>query len=218
MTSLDFASTFIRERLASSASRPILVGIQGPQGSGKSYLASQLSQELSSSQSSPLRVVVLSIDDLYLPHSGLVEVAERNPTNSLLKGRGQPGTHDVQLGLQIISSLRDGQHPVRLPSFDKSLFDGEGDRLPMEDSRITVVDPPVVDVIILEGWFVGFEPISLSQLTLKWERDWERERTKLRIPDDFFSKENIQQLNDNLKEYRVLWDCLDAFIQACQNF
>ena len=67
--------------------RPLFVGIQGPQGSGKSFLTSHLHQKLSSPPHS-LSVVVLSIDDLYLPHVQLVALANANPENKLLRGRG----------------------------------------------------------------------------------------------------------------------------------
>jgi D-glycerate 3-kinase len=212
MSSLDIATAFIRRNLESQQRKPLVVGIQGPQGSGKSYLASHLAQELSK-EPSPLRVVVLSIDDLYLPHQGLVAVAKANPDNPLLKGRGQPGTHEIQLGVNLLHALYEGDAEVKLPSFDKSLFNGEGDRLPMDDTR--VVKPPVVDVVILEGWFVGFQPISSDDLDMKWEQTWGKERALLGIPEGLCKKENVAQLNHNLNDYQRLWDLLTIFIQAC---
>lgn len=214
MSSLDIAATFIRRNLESQQSKPLVVGIQGPQGSGKSYLASHLAQELSK-EPSPLRVVVLSIDDLYLPHQGLVAVARAYPDNPLLKGRGQPGTHEIQLGVDILRALHEGDAEVKLPSFDKSLFNGEGDRLPMDDSRVVIVKPPSVDVVIIEGWFVGFHPISPDDLDMKWDQTWGKERDLLGIPDGLCKKENVAQLNHNLNDYQRLWDLLTIFIQAC---
>ena len=214
MSSLDIAATFIRRNLESRQKKPLVVGIQGPQGSGKSYLASRLAQELSK-EPSPLRVVVLSIDDLYLPHQGLVAVAQANLDNPLLKGRGQPGTHEIQLGVDLLHALHEGVAEVKLPSFDKSLFNGEGDRLPMDDSRIVVVKPPVVDVVIIEGWFVGFRPIPAHELDMIWEQTWWKERDLLGIPEGLCKKEDVTQLNHNLNEYQRLWDLLTALIQAC---
>ncbi|KAF6760225.1 D-glycerate 3-kinase, partial [Ephemerocybe angulata] len=213
MSSLSIAANFILDQLTGCLARPLIAGIQGPQGSGKTFLASHLVQRLAASDSN-LRMVVLSIDDLYLPHSGLQAVARSHPENPLLRGRGQPGTHDVQLGLDLLTALHEGRTKVRLPSFDKSLFDGEGDRLPMDDRRVVVVEPPAVDVIVLEGWFIGFQPISPELLDEKWERVWKREEARLGIPEGFCTKSNIAELNQNLVEYQALWDRLDIFIQA----
>jgi pantothenate kinase-related protein Tda10 len=47
--------------------------------------------------------VVLSIDDLYLPHSAQKKLAESQPDNPLIQHRGQPSTHDISLGKQIFS-------------------------------------------------------------------------------------------------------------------
>ena len=84
---------------------PVIVGVQGPQGSGKTFLTSILRETL---QSAPhnLSVAVLSLDDLYLTHDGLVALAAAHPQNALLKGRGQPGTHDVPLGTEVLNKLK----------------------------------------------------------------------------------------------------------------
>ncbi|KAJ3529014.1 hypothetical protein NMY22_g9173 [Coprinellus aureogranulatus] len=213
MSVLEIASSFVLKQLTAHRNRPLVVGLQGPQGSGKSFLASQLAEELSQNPLQ-LRIVTLSIDDLYLPHSGLVEVARAHPDNPLLNGRGQPGTHDVDLGIRLLHALRSGSSEMKLPSFDKSLFGGEGDRLPMDNERIIVVKPPGVDLVIVEGWFVGFHPISDEELDEKWERIWERERQLLGIPESLCRKENVVEINQNLRDYQPLWDFLDIFIQA----
>lgn len=44
---------------------------------------------------------------------------------------------------------------VSLPVFDKSLFNGEGDRA----ERLTVDVEGPLDIFILEGWSMGFEPL-----------------------------------------------------------
>jgi len=145
---------------------PLFVAVQGPQGSGKTFLTSRLCEALASPPHS-LSVAVLSIDDLYLPHAQLVAVAQANPENRLLQGRGQPGTHDVKLGTEILHRLKYVNEPehghnaaVQIPSFDKSLFGGEGDRIEIG----SVVRPPI-DVVILEGWCVDFIHLRVKRLT-----------------------------------------------------
>lgn len=191
----------------------MLVGVQGPQGSGKTYLTSILRDTL---QAPPhnLSVAVLSLDDLYLPHDGLVAVAQAHPHNGLLKGRGQPGTHDIALGTDVLTKLkRINESPsdgpgVELPSFDKSLFDGEGDRAPGG----TVVHPPV-DVVLFEGWCVGFYPIPQAEVERRWTRPL------LGLEPGFLEKrgyrlEDVLDINERLREYVSWWDLFDTFIQV----
>lgn len=207
-SSLKLACQHIIKHLTDN--RPLFVGLQGPQGSGKSFLASQLRTRL---QSPPhtLRVVVLSIDDLYSPHDDLVALSlSRNP---LWKGRGHPGTHDTTLGIDILSRLKSGCTDIELPSFDKSLYGGEGDRLPLDGTGIIVKQPPTVDVVILEGWFVGFCPISNESLQERWENTWNDERQKLGLQENI-QLADIKTINDKLHDYISLWNFFDIFIQV----
>jgi D-glycerate 3-kinase len=192
--------------------RPLFVAVQGPQGSGKTYISAQLKALLSSPPHS-LNVAVLSIDDLYLPHHGLATLAADHPDNPLWNGRGQPGTHDVKYGERLLSQLKSQSDVVELPRFDKSLFDGEGDRLPMGLSDATIVRPPV-HIVILEGWCVGFNSISLEDLHRKWAGAWQEERANLGL-SDAVKETDIISVNDTLKEYEQrLWSFFDIFIQV----
>lgn len=192
---------------------PLFVAVQGPQGSGKSYLTELVKNQLSAAPHS-LNVAVLSLDDIYLPHSGLVELAQSNPLNPLWQGRGQPGTHDLSLGLQTLAALRDGNDPVELPRFDKSLFSGEGDRLP-KDGTGPIIRPPV-DIIIFEGWFTGFYPISPEELESRWAGIWTIERAKLGMGDEEYGrKADIAAVNEKLRQYIALWQLFTVFIQVC---
>ena len=205
-TTVNLAFQHIIKHLTDT--RPLFVGLQGPQGSGKSYLAAQLYTRLHSANH---RVAVLSIDDLYLPHNDLVELSHsRNP---LWNGRGHPGTHDTALGIEILSSLKSACRTVELPRFDKSLYEGEGDRHPLDGTGIVIDQPPAVDVIILEGWLVGFHPISNEDLHFRWKTLWKEERQKLGLPETI-QIADIQAINDKLQEYLPLWNFLDIFMQV----
>lgn len=156
-----------RSRFVGSRFPPLFVGVQGPQGSGKTFLTSHLHKQLSTSPHL-LSVAVLSIDDLYLPHDGLASLARNHSQNRLLQGRGLPGTHDIELGnalLENIKKINGNSDELELPIFDKSLFGGEGDRLP----HGKVIRPPI-DVFILEGWCVGFYPTSISLIEERWDK------------------------------------------------
>ncbi|KAF8911481.1 P-loop containing nucleoside triphosphate hydrolase protein [Gymnopilus junonius] len=211
MTALELISRYILEEF--KGKRSLFVALQGPQGSGKSTLSARLQSDLQAPPHS-LRVAVLSIDDLYLPHEGLVSLATSNSENILWKGRGQPGTHDVDLGVQILSALKHGASEVELPRFDKSLFGGEGDRLPMDTSGPVIKQPPPVDIVIFEGWCVGFNPISDEELLSRWNGIWTEERHKLRLEEDQMGRlVDIRAINEKLKDYARLWSYFDVFVQ-----
>ncbi|KAK7045540.1 hypothetical protein VNI00_007372 [Paramarasmius palmivorus] len=201
----------ILHHLKQGVSRPLFVAIQGPQGSGKSFLTGLVKTYLSNSPHS-LRVATLSIDDLYLPHDGLKALADTHPDNPLWRGRGQPGTHDISLGSRILESLKKGEEAVELPRFDKSLFHGEGDRLPL-DGTGEIVQPPI-DVVIMEGWCTGFYPISDAEIEARWDTVWREQKIILGMDDSIVgNKENIKQVNEALHRYVDLWSFFDVFIQ-----
>jgi D-glycerate 3-kinase len=145
---------------------PVVIGITGLQGSGKSTWASLIVRLLSSEHN--LRTITLSLDDFYKKHEDLVARREQDPENKLYRTRGQPGTHDEQLAADFFSTLNEysGDGELRLPSFDKSRFNGEGDRAPYEEWPRISAQP---DVVVFEGWCVGFQPLSQAQIEEKYK-------------------------------------------------
>lgn len=201
-----------RARVDAARPPPLIVGVQGPQGSGKTYLTTQL-RDVLQTQPHNLSVAVLSLDDLYLPHSGLAALATAHPDNALLRGRGQPGTHDIPLGTEILAKLKSINAPdtdtseIELPSFDKSQFGGEGDRAP----HGTVVRAPI-DVVLFEGWCVGFYPIPRDDVERRWATPVpELGDTFLR--ERGFRIEDVLDVNERLQAYVEWWDAFDAFVQ-----
>jgi D-glycerate 3-kinase len=133
-------------RIAAVAMGPaFLVGICGPQGSGKSTTVAVVAALL---EARGLKVATLSLDDLYLPRADREALAR--DVHPLLRTRGVPGTHDVALGLAVLDDLA-GQGETALPRFDKA----SDDRAPV-DAWPVVAGP--VDVVLFEGWCVGARP------------------------------------------------------------
>ena len=130
----------LRER----AGHPLLIGISGVQGSGKStacrFLAAILAAE-------GLRVASLSLDDLYLPGAARARLAET--IHPLFATRGVPGTHDLVLGNAVIDALLAGTGPVAVPRFDKSRDE------PATDWPVVIAP---VDLLLFEGWCIGATP------------------------------------------------------------
>jgi D-glycerate 3-kinase len=193
--------TFIESLNSSKRPIPLVLGISGPQGSGKTTLVHQLAEQLSSPPTS-LRIVSFSIDDIYLPHDELVDLGRRNSENKLLQHRGEPGTHDIKLGIDTIDSLLQAK-PTAIPSYDKSRFSGQGDRVP--SSEWSVAQPPF-DVILFEGWCVGFQALSPTDIAKKWLSSVS--------PSTLLDHalEHLQFVNGKLEGYSCLWDRLDALV------
>nr|POE87789.1 putative kinase mug58 [Quercus suber] len=148
---------------------PFFIGLNGVQGAGKTTLVNSLSQILSASPHS-LATVVLSIDDLYLPHDRQIALAKTHASNPLVQHRGQPSTHDVSLGDSVFQALAHREPDIRIPSYDKSAFSGQGDQRPEAEWQVVNGEgSPPVDVVVFEGWCVGFRPLSDGELERKWK-------------------------------------------------
>jgi D-glycerate 3-kinase len=144
--------------------RPLMVGLQAPQGGGKTTLVTHLLRCLADLN---LAATAVSIDDFYLPRESQVRLAAAHPGNPYLEHRGYPGTHDVALGestLIALQNIRSGE-TVRVPVYDKSKHAGRGDRLPEAEWR-EVTGP--LDVVFVEGWMLGFSPVPGTRLEDSW--------------------------------------------------
>lgn len=146
----DYWQPLTNEIARRAASRsPLIVGINGAQGSGKSTLCGFLEILLSRRR---IRTVTLSLDDLYLSKEERERLGEE--IHPLFRTRGVPGTHAPGLGIDIIENVLAGR------SFDIPVFDKASD-----DRTDTVrrVEGPV-DVLLIEGWCVGATPQADEEL------------------------------------------------------
>ena len=129
--------------------KPLVVGINGAQGAGKSTLCRFLEVLLVEHNQ---RAATLALDDLYLTQADRLAAAHDH--HPLFATRGVPGTHDPALGLAAIEAFLAGRH-LELPRFDKSV----DDRFPE-----TELVPGPLDVLLFEGWFVGAVPQPAAEL------------------------------------------------------
>lgn len=139
----------------------LTVGLSLPQGGGKTTLSRCMKEVC---RAVNLHVETVSIDDFYLPHSELQDLARAHPCNMYLQGRGVAGTHDVNLGLETIKALcKESSGTVAVPCYDKSAMGGTGDRYPL--SEWPLVSAPV-DIVLFEGWSFGFTPLANDDAAL----------------------------------------------------
>jgi D-glycerate 3-kinase len=171
--------------------RPLIQGILGGQGTGKTTLAAVLSLILSHLG---YRTLSLSLDDLYKTYAERQRLKAKDPR---LLWRGPPGTHDVELGRELLEQLRqpNQRHPILVPRFDKSAWGGAGDRTTPE----TVEG---VDVVLFEGWFVGVRPIDSAVF------DGPTPALIQTLAERSFARD----MNDRLKDYLPLWERLDRLM------
>jgi len=171
-------------------SSPLIQGILGGQGMGKTTLAAILRLILAHLG---YRTCSLSLDDLYKTYSDRLILQQQDPR---LIWRGPPGTHDVDLGLKVLEQLRqpDFATPIQLPRFDKSAYNGAGDRtIPESVSSI--------DIVLFEGWFVGVRPIDPNA--------FDNAPPPIITPAD---RDFARDMNAKLHEYLPLWAQLDRLI------
>ena len=121
-----------------------------------------------------LPTLTLSIDDLYLTHAAQTALAKAHPLNPLVQHRGEPSTHDVPLGKELFRKLRNKESDIRIPFYDKSRHDGKGDRVDGSEWRVVNRErEDKVEVVIFEGWCVGFRPLSDEEVKEKRGNDVE---------------------------------------------
>ncbi|MFA3792316.1 kinase [Aliiglaciecola sp. SL4] len=148
-----------------SAERPIFIGINGCQGSGKSTLTELLLTYLT--EVKQLKVINLSLDDFYFSKAYRHELADS--IHPLLATRGVPGTHDTKLLNQVLLNLKQQQTGFAIPRFNKATDD------PFPKEEWPVIEQPV-DIILMEGWCWGVTAQTNEQLstpinTLESEED-----------------------------------------------
>jgi D-glycerate 3-kinase len=175
--------------------QPIVVGIHGAQGTGKSTLTLFLREILLRHRNRS--TANFSLDDIYLTRAEREDLAER--VHPLFKTRGVPGTHDVSLGQQVLHHLRSAapEDATPIPAFDKSRDDRvPRDHWPVFGGR--------AEVILLEGWCLDARPEKDSALAEPMNRLEENED-----PDGVWRR----YVNDQLKgEYRQFFDEIDFLV------
>jgi D-glycerate 3-kinase len=174
------------QELKSNQTKPLIQGLLGGQGTGKTTLTQMLQVIL---QSWGYSCLCLSLDDLYLTYRDRELLRQQQPD---LIWRGPPGTHDIPLGKRLLAELIKQKPSIAIPRFDKSLHGGAGDRV---ESELI----PAVNIVLFEGWFVGCRPINATlfdtapaPITTEADRQFAR------------------SINQSLQQYLPLWNYLDS--------
>ncbi|MDT8282281.1 MAG: hypothetical protein RQ982_05635 [Gammaproteobacteria bacterium] len=133
--------------------QPLLVSINGAQGTGKSTLSRFLKHIIESQLS--YHAAELSLDDFYSSRSRRQQLGRE--VHPLFVTRGVPGTHDTGLIENVLDALMNRQ-PCTAPRFDKA-----SDERCAQSEWVSYSKP--VDVILFEGWCNQSPAQSLDELT-----------------------------------------------------
>ena len=173
----------------------LILGFSGGQGSGKTTVTGILKIILK--KFFKRRIHVSSIDDFYKALEDRNKIS--NKIHPLLKTRGVPGTHDINLVKNFFNIIRKKKFKkIKLPKFDKSM----DDRIQRRESWYSLKKRP--EIIILEGWCVGAKAQSLS-LIKKPKNNLEKYEDKNLIWRKY--------VNERLKkDYKKLFNMIDHFI------
>ena len=133
---------------------PLIIGLAGGQGSGKTTIASILTLILQ--KYFKLNVFKISIDDFYKTRKNRKILSKiKHP---LLMTRGVPGTHDVNLMLSFFKRIKNKKFKtLQVPKFNKAI----DDRYSKNMWYRLKLRP---DVVIFEGWCVGARAQTVNQL------------------------------------------------------
>lgn len=186
---LDRLTAELADYLYAQTKKPLLCGISGGQGAGKSTLCAALVEDLAARR---INCLTLALDDFYLPRAARAELAETVHPNCMT--RGVPGTHDIALLTATLDALMTAgaDDTTPLPVFSKS----HDDRLPEAEWHNHMGRP---DIILLEGWCVGGYAEFLNGLTpTAWER-----RTD---PDNIWKNWSRRQA----AQYEPIWNKCDT--------
>ena len=130
----------------------LILGFSGGQGSGKTTVTGILKIILK--KFFKRKIHVSSIDDFYKTLEDRNKIS--NKIHPLLKTRGVPGTHDINLVKNFFNIIRKKKFKkIKIPKFEKAM-----DNRLEKKYWFNIKQKP--EIVILEGWCVGARPQSNS--------------------------------------------------------
>ena len=172
----------------------VFLGFSGGQGSGKTTVTSILKIILK--KFFKRRIHVSSIDNFYKTLEDRNKIS--NKIHPLLKTRGVPGTHDINLVKNFFNIIRKKKFKkIKIPKFEKAM-----DNRLEKKYWFNIKQKP--EIVILEGWCVGARPQSNSLI-----------KRPINILEKYEDKDLKwrQYVNEKIKkEYKKLFVMIDHLI------
>ena len=147
-------SFWINEK-SNKNSNTYFLGLSGGQGTGKTTITALL--EIILNKYFKKKVCAFSIDDFYKTKKEREKLSKNK--HPLLKTRGVPGTHDINLIFDFLNEVKlKKKNNFLLPKFDKSIDDRAKKSMWKKINYIP-------DIVILDGWCIGAKAQSNKLLT-----------------------------------------------------
>ena len=174
--------------------KTLFLGFSGGQGSGKTTVTGILKIILK--KFFKRRIHISSIDDFYKTLEDRNKIS--NKIHPLLKIRGVPGTHDINLVKNFFNIIRKKKFKkIKIPKFEKAM-----DNRLEKKYWFNIKQKP--EIVILEGWCVGARPQSNSLI-----------KRPINILEKYEDKDLKwrKYVNEKLKkEYKKLFAMIDHLI------
>jgi len=174
--------------------QPLIIGLAGGQGSGKTTVSSILTLILK--KYFKLNVFKVSIDDFYKTRKDRKLLSKSK--HPLLMTRGVPGTHDIDLILSFFKKIKEKNFKsLKIPTFNKAI-----DNRSPKILWYKIKSKP--DVIIFEGWCVGARAQTATQL--------KKSINSLEKVHDQSNKWRTYVNNHLKNKYKILFNQLDGLL------
>jgi len=180
-----------------SLPHPLIVGISGGQGSGKTTFVEFLKKILELKYN--LKCYSISIDDIYKTKRGRFLLSKRK--HKLFFTRGVPGTHDTKYLINYFKNLEDlkaSKKIFTIPKFNKAIDDRLSKKHWYRFSN-------KCDIILFEGWCVGATDENNKSILEKPINNLEKVEDKQCVWRKL--------VNNHLKkDYKILYSFIDFMI------
>ena len=153
---VERARRLAAQRTAPHGRGPLLLGLAGPPGAGKSTAAAELAEGL---RAAGLRVASVPMDGFHYSRAACRALGR-------LERRGAPDTFDADgyvALLRRVRALRSGDRPVWAPCFDRDVHDPVAGDLAI---------PADADVVLTEGNYLLLDEAPWTELRVLLDETW----------------------------------------------
>lgn len=194
----EYIIPLVKRIISSYKQEPLIIGIQGGQGTGKSTLSAFLKKILNSME---YKVAIFSIDDFYKSYEERIKLAQEHKDNPFYQiPRGMPGTHKINTIKKTLENIKKSRK-FNVPIFNKWEHNGWGE-ISTESKEIKDKQ----NIIFFEGWCLGIPDVPSETVIEICTKN--NINLKKIDPDMTYHKVVLSFI----KEYQPLWEYLDYFI------